>query len=77
MREVEIKGIFEVQGEEYSLFVENATRLTKVYLLKKKKESQCMEPILVKISAGTLKEKLTYRLMRLKMKLVKNRSEKS
>ena len=39
---VEIKGIFEVQGEEYSLFVENATRLTKVYLLKKKKESQCM-----------------------------------
>lgn len=52
---MEIKGIFEVQGEEYSLFVENATRLTKVYLLKKKKESQCMEPILVKISAGTLK----------------------
>ena len=72
---MEIKGIFEVQGEEYSLFVENATRLTKVYLLKKKKE--CMEPILVKISAGTLKEKLTYRLMRLKMKLVKKRSEKS
>ena len=74
---MEIKGIFEVQGEEYSLFVENATRLTKVYLLKKKKESQCMEPILVKISAGTLKEKLTYRLMRLKMKLVKKRSENS
>lgn len=74
---MELKGIFEVQGEEYSLFVENATRLTKVYLLKKKKGSRYMEPILIKISAGTLKENLAYRLMRLKMKLIKKRSEKS
>ena len=75
VREMETIITFEIAGEQYTMFVEGILK-KKYYLSKENKGSVLADPILVKVTASTMKEAIMYWLECLQAYMRKKRFQK-
>lgn len=66
---------FEIAGEQYTMFVEGILK-KKYYLSKENKGSVLADPILVKVTASTMKDSIMYWLECLQTYMCKKRGQK-